>query len=265
MIRLYTSCSHRSDLIPLQLRSFRLHINQSDFTFVVFNNAQSPDMFSEISQVCRRLHIPCIEVQRDDDLVERLQVYEPRFPLFNKDGKYTTNGIGNEYSLCWAWENYLSRQFGYVAWLHSDIFFTAPFTPSTYLSQYDLCYVPQRRPGIREYMWDGLALFNMSRIPSPESLCWMGGYLSTDPEIAGDTGTVTSLYLDAHPDLRIAHIQPKVMTDDISPRSSRPWHELLSLDGQEIALHYISATNWDEQDPEYHKRKTEWLKARLGL
>ena len=266
MIKLYTVCACRSDLIELQLQSFKKHL-KDDFEFIVFNNAQlkvRPETYININRVCNDLGLKVIDVKRDQDLADRCQVFEPRFPIFNYKGEYSTDGVGNEYSLCWAWENFISKEKDMVCLMHSDTFLINDLKPSDYLKDYDLCYIPQARPGIREYMWEVFVLMNMSRLPDPETMCWMGGFMT--PEIAGDTSCVTSRYLDEHRDLKIYHVPSEVYLNDSSVGfSSRPVYEVLFFDDKPTVLHYTSASNWDFQSQEFHRLKTEWLKNILLL
>jgi hypothetical protein len=267
MIKLFTVCACRSDLIELQLQSFRKHL-KDDFEFIIFNNAQfkvRPQIYSSINKTCYDLGLKVIDVRRDQELADRCQVFEPRFPIFNVRDEYSTDGVGNEYSLCWAWENVISKEKDMVCLMHSDTFLIGDLTPSDYLKEYDLCYIPQARQGIREYMWEVFVLMNMSRLPNPETLCWMGGFMT--PEIAGDTSCVTSRYLDAHKDyLKIYHIESHVYHNDPSVGfSTRPVYEVLYFEDKPTVLHYTSASNWDNQSEEFHNKKTEWLKKVLSL
>jgi hypothetical protein len=244
---------------------------KDEFEFVVFNNALprfNPDMQRSIGNVCRNLGLRCIEVQQDQDLVAAIQQYEPRFPIFYPNGRYATDGVGNEYSLCWAWKHVISKETDMACLMHSDVFLISDLRPSEYLKEqgYDLCYIPQARPGIREYMWEMFVLFNMARLPQPETICWMGGFMGpngTPP--AGDTSCVTSLYLGAHRDLKVYHMPNSVFFNDPSVSfSTRPVYEVSSFGNKQTVLHYTSSTNWDHQTDEYHRTKTEWLRKVLA-
>jgi hypothetical protein len=256
----------RSDLIELQLQSFRKHL-KDEFEFVIFNNAEPdvrPAIHESINQVCRDLNIRCIAIQKDPLLLERCATFEypQNLPLLNARGQYSLPGIGNEYSLCWAWQNFISKEKELACLMHSDVFLIADSKPSDILQRYDLCYNPQARPGIREYMWEVFVLFNMAKLPQPETINWMGGKIG---EFGGDTSTQTSRYLEAHPDLRIGHTCGSVFFDDPSlPHSTRPVYEVIALEGKPIALHYTSASNWDNQSAEYHRTKTDWLRKVLA-
>ncbi len=269
MIKLFTVCATRFDLIELQLQSFKKHLKE-DFEFIIFNNAQpnrDPQMYRSIGEACRNLGLRVIDVQKDTDLVNRCQVYEPRFPLFSRNGLYSEPGVGNEYSLCWAWENVISKEKDMVALMHSDVFLIGDLRPSDWLKTrgYDLCYIPQCRVGIREYMWEVFVLFNMARLPEPEKICWMGGFMGDKGQFAGDTSCVTSLYLEAHPELKVYHTPQEAFFNDSSVSfSTRPVYHVISYDDKQTVLHYMSSTNWDHQSDELHRTKTEWLRSVLA-
>jgi hypothetical protein len=273
MLKLYTVCACRFDLIELQLQSFKKHL-KDEFEFIVFNNAHPSltpcalhdhnAVYAGIHSTCQDLNIQCIDIQRDDELLAWCSPFEHpnNLPLLNPDGRYKDPGIGNEYSLNWAWQNYISKERDIVIVMHSDVFLLADLKPSEMLQQYDLIFDPQSRQGIREYMWEVFVLLNMAKLPEPETINWMGGLVRG---ISGDTSVQTSLYLDAHPELRIRRFTGRTLRHDSSlGYSSRPFYEVFLFDGKPAVLHYTSSTNWDRQSAEFHQAKTSWLQNVLA-
>ncbi|VVB52937.1 Uncharacterised protein [uncultured archaeon] len=266
MIKIYTFASNRPDFIPLQMRSFLKH-SQESIEFTVFNNArfdcsEGAD-YHAIREACSAAGVGMIDIQKDPSLIARCQSIEVSCPLFNHRGIYSNANVAHAYALRWAWENVISKERCNVALFDSDVFLVETIKLSTLLEEYVMCNIPDGKPhpdGELMYMWPTFVLMNLATMPEPETLNWWCGRIKGVPV---DVGGQTYHYFQAHPDLKIYNVPRKHFSDnpDVNFRPSN--YDEFYLAGQTV-LHYRSGSNWDHKAPEYHMQKLKWLRGRIG-
>lgn len=260
MLKIYSFHTNRPEFIELQLRSFQNHLKE-DFEFIVINNAVLANRFyyDHIKTRCRMLGIKTIDVPMDTATIESAPV--SCRPIFNAKCEYEDTGRACSYSLNWAWQNVISKETEPVMIIHHDMFLMKDVRLTDYLADYELVYVPQNKCGVKEHIWEGIVLLRMNMLPEPETLNWWHGNVNGSERT--DTGGHTSLYLTEHPELRIMHINPNHIEDDPSVDFHPSLFEWMQFIGDPIVLHYRIGSNWNGMSPDYHERKTAWLKRQL--
>lgn len=263
MLKIFTFGSNRADFIGLQLRSFQRHLKE-DFEFVVFNNATYDNgaggNYNGLHEQAKALGIRMIDVVKDAGLAERCQKIELSCPLFNPQGLYSNANVAHAYALCWAWENVISKETGPVAILDSDVFLVEPVSLTEVLEPHAMLNVPDGKPHpdgrTFRYMWPTFMLADLDRLPDPQTLNWWCGRIEGVPV---DVGGQTYHYFQSHPDLDVAPVERKHFQE-------QDYDEFyLTNEGKRVTvLHYRSGSNWNHQSRDYHRLKTEWLKARIG-
>lgn len=266
MIKIFTFVSNRPDFIDLQMYSFRKYLKE-DFEFVVFNNARlSGDRsYDEINARCKAVGATSIDVQKDAQLIAECQKLEFTCNIFNPSGIYSIANVAHAYALCWAWNNYISKEKGAIAILDSDVFLIQPVKLTDTLYPHQMANLPDGKTHVDgrvfHYMWPTFVLADMSRLPDPETLNWWCGRVEGTPvDVAGQTYH----YFQAHPDLDVVPIRrlhSGYLDESACPVHPANYDEFYLKDG--IVLHYRSGSNWNLQVPDYHKKKTEWLKRRI--
>jgi hypothetical protein len=275
MLKIFTYTSNRAEHIDLQMKSFQKYL-QEEFTFTVFNNATfgydaRVDYNREkiqIDETCRRLGISVIDIQKDPGLIAELQSITSWGPLFSTRGQYSNANFAHAYALCWTWKHIISKERGPVAILDSDVFLIQPIKLTDLLYQHDISNVLEGKthPDGRcfRYLWPAIVLLNMAKLPEPETMNWFCGQIEGVPV---DVGGHTHHYLQAHPELDLHVISKRhfwiVDSLDFSPADYEEFY-LNGLDNEAPVLHYRSGSNWNNQTKEYHQKKTEWLKGRIG-
>ena len=248
----------------MQVRSFRKHLGET-FTYTIFNNTiyDRQDMHAEIEHECRKWDVDTHDILKDRALVNRCNATEKSCSVFNSGGSWTNNNCAGNYAACYVWEKYICRETDYkICLLHPDVFLTRPIVLSDYLKDNPLAFIPQGRPGLDgSYMHDAFVLADMARLPDAKDIFWWGSLVNG---IATDIGGQTYHYLRAHPDLKYTPIAPWYREDDPSVDFHPAEYEIFAINDEPIALHYFRGSNWHHRDPDFHVRKTVWLRKQLG-
>jgi hypothetical protein len=266
MIKIYTFAHKRPDFLELQIKSFRKHI-KDEYEFIVFNNAtfdKNRIHFDQINTFCRNNNINCINILKDHNLVSDLYQYDSE-SVFNSEGEYTNAVIACAYPLCYAWKNHISKTDDMISIIDSDMFFINQFNITDHINNYDLTYMPQSRGsnGQVYYMWNGLLFMNLKNMPNKESVDWWCGYCEGEPV---DVGGHTFYYLKKYQnDLRILQLNLHYVGEDPACNFSPANYEYFAVGDNKIVLHYRGGSNWDRKTPDYHFKKTEWLKSKLDI
>jgi len=268
VLKIFTFTSNRPDFIDLQMNSFRRHLKE-DFEFVVFNNSKlsGDSCYDEINKRCREVGATSIDIQRDLALVEECQKLETACSIFNPHGVYSIANVAHAYALNWAWQNVISKETGPVAIFDSDIFLVQPIKLTDVLYPHQLCCVYDGKPRPQGppimYMWPTFVLIDMARFPDPQTLNWFCGRIENVPV---DVGGQTFHYFQAHPELDIFNVPRTHFCDSESGNFDilNPSNYDEFAVGDSVVLHYRSGSNWNRRSPEYHQKKTAWLKQRIG-
>jgi hypothetical protein len=261
MLNIFTFVTNKPDFIELQLKSFQKHLKE-EFTFTVFNNAGmgNPEFFSLITEECTRLGIRSINIQYDQDLVNRCEA-GGSWPIFRANRRYKDTGAACGYSVCWAWENIISKHQGHILLMHHDMFLIKDVVLTDYLQTNELVFVPQCRPEVDMYMWEGFVLADMDILPEPRSVNWWCGRVNgTKVDVGGQTWH----YLKAHPGVRVMCLAPDHTEDDPNVDFHPSRYEFITFNQERIVLHYRAASDWMQLGPEYHAKKKLWLLRQLS-
>ena len=269
MIKIFTFGSNRADFIGLQAHSFRQHLKE-DFEFVVFNNAKfnngAGGDYDGIHREGKAAGAQVIDVQKDPSLIDRCQKIELSCPLFNPNGLYSNANVSHAYALCWAWENHISKEAGAIAILDSDVFLIQDLKLTDILYPHQMVNIPDGKTHedgrVFHYMWPTFMLADMARLPDPETLNWWCGRIEGTPV---DVGGQTYHYFQAHPDLDVYEVRRlhsyflNTSGCDFQPAD---YDEFYPKDV--TILHYRSGSNWNNRPKDFHQKKTDWLKKRIG-
>jgi|ERR1700693_325514 len=264
MIKIFTFTFNKIDFIELQYRALQKNL-KDEFVFTVFNNStfgqeRASGNYEKINAECHRLGIPVIDIQMDKKMAEDCQIMETAVTIFNRGGSYTCANVAHAYAFYWAWKSVISKEKDPILILDFDMFLVAPIKLTDYLQNYQMCFVPQGIGLTVDYIHPGFVLFDMSKLPDPESMNWWCGRVEGVPV---DVGGHTSLYLAAHPELKTLKLAFQHVQDDPETDFHPSDYAFLLIEGQPVFLHYYRGSNWNQQPSDYHIKKTEWLKKRL--
>ncbi len=265
-IKFYTFSHKRPDFISIQYESMSKFIQDTNFELVVFNNAISfndIELKSAIDNECRLLNITSISIEKEDGLVKDLESINGE-SIFNHNLEYNNSVLACAYPLCWAWKNVISNEKGLVCLIDSDMFFVAPTDFSKTNTSW-ASFVPQGREGLStEYMWNGIAIFNMEKMKSPNELNWWCGRIDGVPV---DVGGHTIKYIEKYSDeIEIDHIRCSHVSYDESCNFDPVNYDSIGIPGNSTntIIHYRGGSNWNRMSGDYHIKKTEWIKNKIG-
>jgi hypothetical protein len=288
VIKIFTVNDCSPEFVELQVASFKKHL-QEDFEYTVCNGGETiglkPDKAKEVSDVCRALSIPVIEIQRDEAVLAHHCGVPPNVdPVFAGNGRYRHIGPAGNYVLQWTWEKIISKQRGAVAFLHSDVFLIEPIKFTDYLKEHMLCSVMQHTPKTDDrdrpvipriqidFLWEPFTLADMDRLPEPETMMWWPARIEGT---WGDTGIQTYYYLKAHPEINLLEIRQGGYDDDAERDFHPTRYQFFHIEGKRV-LHYMDGSRWctdtahnlnfsQEQSDEYHARKLAWTRKLIGV
>lgn len=265
MIKIYTFSHKRPDFLDMQIKSFKKNLTE-DFEFIVFNNATfdiERDNYLTIHKFCKDNKIQCIDIEKDNSLIDRLQLLE-NVPLFNSDKIYGNAVIACAYPLCYVWKHFFSRMDDKICIIDSDMLVVDKINFSENLDNYDLMHVAQSTGPHGEvyYMWNGLVLMNLKNLPNKTSLNWWCGNCEGFPV---DVGGHTFYYLKEHKDkLKIKELQVHYVGEDPTCDFSPANYEYLGFDDMRFIWHY-RGLSWLFVPGDYHDKKLNWLKNKFGF
>jgi hypothetical protein len=291
MIKIFVNNDISPEFIEPQLASFKKYL-QEDFEYTICGGemvARLPEKAREVTEVCRALGVPIIEIKRNEKVMSHCNEFgehtqtTPNQNIFGRDGRYQNN-IYASYATQWTWEEVISKQQGFVCYLHSDVFLMEPIRISDYLEKYDLCSTVTRRVQTDgdnvthvplthlRHLWEVLMFINMAKLPEPETMSWWGGYIERTwmPDGGG-----SYLYLKAHPELNILEIESSGSEDDPTTDFHPSRYQFLKV-GDKRAFHYMAGCRWatdewgwhgllTESADEYHAKKLSWTRKLVGV
>lgn len=262
MIHLYTFAHKRPDFIEMQIKSFSKNI-EDGFKFTVFNNAvfnQDKLFYNEINKICKNNNIECIDVKVDENLIKRVQSYNDSL-VFNKNNIYSNANIACAYPLCYAWENFISKNNGLISIIDSDMFIINKINFNNLLKNNNMYFILQGR-GHVSYMWNGIFFCNLDTLINPQELDWWAGKVEDQPT---DVGGRTYFYLKKYGDkLNIKHLSSLHVKQDPECDFSPVNYEIIGTQENRFILHYRGGSNWDNKSKDYHEKKTKFFKKKLN-
>lgn len=269
-MKIFTIAANRPDLIPLQVRSFKKYL-QEDFEFVIFNNANFDvlrDSYHEINRQGQEENVTVIPVEKDRALVDYCQQNASwTKAAFDEKGSYTHVNTADSYALCWAWQNFISKERGPVCLVHSDVFLARSVCLSDYLKTrvgHFMNGLPEQADtsGYLDHIWNALFLVDVSKLPNPKTLNWWWGDVDG---VSVPTGGQTHRYLKENPGLDLARIRNVSVKDDPECDFHPSDYEIFLVEDSPTFLHYFAGSGWNGRSKQYHDSKTQWLKKKLGI
>jgi hypothetical protein len=197
-VHIFTYAHKRPDFIELQYESIKKHV-KNDFEYVIFNNAVDNDsQRAEISEICKRLGIRCVNIELSEDLMHH-------GGEINFNGRnYVNPNIACSYPLVWTFAKHLSDEEEVLCLLDSDMFFVSDIDLIKELGDNDLIYTPQwRKPIDNEwtihYIATGLIILNLKQSPVLRNIDWHPGMVEGHNL---DVGGRTTWLLKDNPQLK---------------------------------------------------------------
>jgi hypothetical protein len=281
-VLIITHSYNRPEFIEIQYKTFK-HFLQDEYEFVVFNDANTAEMFGQITAMCDRYHIRSIAIPQE--IHDRPYLPRVAGDPYHRPNIRHANVL--QYSL-----DVLGFDFdGIVAIVDSDLFLVKPMSISEFMVDCDIASVQRGAPGGIICMWPGIVFLRMDTLPDKRTLNFNCGPIG---KYNVDSGGWTHYYLSQHPALRIKWVNELQGGRLFCPDR---FHEVSSATtvAQEITtlrtmgfddnqiqflqnkpdtigfvcngyfLHYRAGSNYDNQSAEYMKRKQHMINAYLNL
>lgn len=242
--RVYAVHSNREDFIRWQAATFARWM-KVPYELVVVNNADTQEQRDKITK----------EAQLAD-----LEVF---YTKSNRD----LPGFKHADALKQLWLDAIKHKDKYVMVIDGDIFLFGEFDIEKCLCGAPMAGCKQQR----EYLWHWLTpivmMFDMEKIPEPETIDWEGGAApnGTRMDVAGNL----FYYLEKYPEVKEKvkdightwHLKQEnnnlhVLPDEVLSKYKEHWN--LEIFGR-VFLHYCRSSNWDGQTQEHHKDKTDFV------
>jgi hypothetical protein len=182
-VLIFTHSFNRPDFIEWQYKTFKKFL-EDDFEYIVFNDAKSEPLNSQITLMCQRYKIKCIRIPQNIH-------------------SYDAPGARHQDSIHYSLTSLILKGNGLVLMIDSDMFLVQPFSIARFMRGYDLIAVPQTRPNDVLYLWPGLVFMDLRTLPNKEMMDWHGG--SVNGSLV-DTGGQMHHYLKNNPQLKIKFI-----------------------------------------------------------
>lgn len=243
-VNIYSIHSNRADFIPLQVLSFKKWM-KTPYELIIVNNADDPEHFRRIQE----------EVQTYG--LKMLRTKSPR----------ELPGHKHADSLKQAWVEVIRDTENYAMFIDGDIFMIGDFDAEQYLNGASMAGSKQQRDFKWHWLTPIVMVFDMAKIPQPETIDWEGGAApdGTRMDVAGNL----FYYLEQHPEVKqnikwmhhTWHIKTDnqnrhVLPDAIAGEYRDEWN--LEIFG-DVFLHYCRSSNWDGQSPTHHEAKSAFV------
>lgn len=275
-VLVFTFAHNRPDFIQTQHLTLKKFLTD-DYEFVVFNDASNEYNEQSINNMCCDYGIRCIRVPQEIHTYSYLP-HEPEEDLSHPTVRNVTVVQYSLDTLGFAHNDILVL-------FDSDLFLIKPFSFRQFLNGYDLGGM-RLSNGYTEYLWHGLAILDMSRLPNKETLTFNCGKVNNIPI---DAGGHSYYYIKNHPELKIRwtdnyHYSGHLYCEKcISMNSSIHKYAICNHNTQNLRnrgfnkydiqllqtahnieiyhnltfVHYRAGTNWDYRSEAYHKQKTK--------
>lgn len=250
--------------VEIQAKTFEKFI-EDEYEFVIFNDGKTPEIAKEIENLCKLNNIRCIRINQS--VHDRPYLPRDSGDDYNNPAIRCANVV--QYSLDVLGFNYN----GPVVIIDSDMFPVKPISFIEYLKEYDLVGVPQFRPyhplkPVVEYIWNGLVMFNMARLPEKEKINFNCGMIEGFPT---DVGGQMHYYLLKHKDtLRKRYIGAVPFSSTVADyrkgRLDNDFNHFIPLMETDVpinmetllrgkVLHYRCGGKWEGRSQEWYERK----------
>ncbi len=247
----FTYADKRPDFIPYQLKSMQ-HFVKDDFELIVFDNASNKQNSELIHQICKEHNITCIKVE---------------WPLFKgkirKLNRYAA--LACAYPIQWSFQKYLRNyQNTLCSIIDSDMFFINQFSVQQYMDGYNIAAVKQKRGNVN-YLWNGIMFFDISKLPSIDTMDFMYGRING---FATDVGGRLYYWINENADkIKLRNIKhtshiyhANGNMNCIPPQYVLTYNQDYKIEIYEKAiLHYGSGSNWKKDPEAYHLNKSAFV------
>lgn len=184
-----TYAYNRPDFIELQCKTFQKFL-LDDYEFIVFNDSPPGPVHDEIVKMCALWGVECIDVPQSLHNRE----YTADEKVYSIYSRRHTNAI--QYSL----EIRGYAHIGPLVLFDGDMFLIRPFSIKEMLREVDIASVFRISNKKVSYLWPGLVMLSMDRLPDKSSLKFYCGRVE---DCYVDSGGLSALYLLAHSNLNI--------------------------------------------------------------
>ncbi len=261
-ILIMTHAYNRPEFIPLQDATFKKFV-KNDYEFIVFNDARDPQLRKDIFDTCKNLGLQCIRIEQEVH-----------------DRPYLKRLPGEDYnSSCCRCANVVQYSLDEIGFKHddivvivdSDLFLIKELDIREYMKDYVVSAVDQAR-GHVHYLWNCLVFLDVPQLPEKELFNFNCGKVDN---ISTDVGGHLYYYFKKYSHLPIkyitqwhlqehsAEVTAKLVKKDLTRKTLSFLDDpipdsIFMLDA--TFLHYQNGTNWNNNDPDYHKKKFKKLK-----
>lgn len=259
--------------IELQDKCFKAFL-EDDYEFIVFSDANTPEMEQRLRETCERLQLQFIPLP--SDIHNRPYMYREPWEDKNHPSVRCSNGVQ------YAYHMFGQNHDDIYMTIDSDLFLVKPLNLHEYIEGYDIAslnagytssssYV--RGQGIVEpraivAMWIGIIIMDMPKLPNAETFNVNCGMING---VHVDAGGYTSQYLKNNPDVRWMRFdkmkcqyvhklnpvdQPGIYEDYLPLVGG---NHAMMLMGDYAFLHFHEGTNWALRSNEYYRKKLDPL------
>jgi hypothetical protein len=228
----YSIVDVRSDFLPWQIKGLKTFCLDRDWEFVVLNNAiHRPKIHTQIEAASKKRRVRSLTVPEE--------VWDRK-----------NSSLAHKETLKWVWHSVILKERpDIVGILDFDLFLTAPFRAESYLADHELAGWFCRNQHIR-YLWPGLMLFDLRKLPNPETIDFDRGIIEG---VRVDVGGAIHRYISKHPQLNIRNIPIGMFSDEFRVSMyDKTW------------IHYCKGSGWDNPDPDYKSRKDAFVFGALA-
>ncbi len=278
-VLILTPVFNKPEFIGWQKQLFdKFVLDENGYRFVAFDDSIDPHMTQCMQEECKKWNVEYVRIPQEI----HTQPYLPRDPLFKHS---TSIRVSDAYQ-------YMANTMGFdhdgiVFFTDSDQFLTRPFNFHKATEECDIIAVLlEAAPGIR-YVWQGLSIFRMDRLPNKKTINFNCGRINGS---IVDSGGFTFYYFKNHPEVRVKQAAVKCAStlflhNRFAHRQNTnvPHNEQLQklkeygFDEMEVAflqkkipdisyalennfLHYNAGSNYDNQSKQYIENKDALLR-----
>lgn len=279
-VLIMTPVFNKPEFIGWQKQLFdKFVLDEDGYRFVAFDDSIDPHMTQCMQEECKKWNVEYVRIPQDI----HTRPYLPREPSWKPN---TSFRVSDAYQ-------YMANTMGFdhdgiVFFTDSDQFLTRPFNFHEETKQYDIIAVfLEATPGIR-YVWQGMSIFHMDRLPNKRTINFNCGRING---VNVDSGGFTYYYFKNHPQVRVKQAPVKCAStlflhNRFAHRQNTniPVNEQIEklkeygFDKIEIAflqkkvpdisyalnncfLHYNAGSNYDHQSEQYIKNKDALLRT----
>lgn len=280
-ILIITPVFNKPQFIGWQKQLFDKFVQDKEgYRFVAYDDSNTPTMTKQMKAECKKWKVQYIRVPQDI----HTNHYVPRDPKWNQKSASFRHSDVIQYIVDTMAFDYN----GIVFLTDSDLFLVRPINFHELMQSCDIyTQLFEAAPGVK-YMWPGLAIMNMERLPNKRSMKFHCGRINN---AIVDTGGFTYHYFKNNPSVRVQsspcycgyqlflpnryaqHQAPNLPVeeqvrslqelgfDDLEIRFLQRKVPDISWTLQHCFLHYNAASNYDNtQSPDYIQKKDALMK-----